>query len=133
ATGAGTWSVTNLSGSIAPGQYYLVQEAGGSGGTTNLPPPDAVGTINLAATAGKVAVVNVTTHYQEHVQAAQLSLTWSVMEARRRVSRAVGRRQPRAATICNRRCKIPTVAPTLTITTSTSLRELRTRATARVR
>lgn len=61
ATGAGTWSVTNLSGSIAPGQYYLVQEAGGSGGTTNLPPPDAVGTINLAATAGKVAVVNVTT------------------------------------------------------------------------
>src|SRR5437016_7632795 len=36
-----SWQRTNLSGSIAPGQYYLVQEAAGAGGTTNLPTPDA--------------------------------------------------------------------------------------------
>src|SRR5205807_4418167 len=33
---SGTWQVTPLTGSIAPGHYYLVQEAAGSGGTTNL-------------------------------------------------------------------------------------------------
>ena len=36
-----TWQVTALSGTVQPGQYYLVQEAQGSGGTTPLPPPDA--------------------------------------------------------------------------------------------
>ena len=56
-----TWSVTSLSGSIAPGQHYLVQEAAGTGGTTNLPTPDATGNINMSATAGKVALVNSTT------------------------------------------------------------------------
>src|SRR5207249_585645 len=40
ATGT-TWQVTNLSGSISPGQYYLIQELAGAGGTTNLPTPDA--------------------------------------------------------------------------------------------
>jgi len=61
ASAAGTtWQVTNLSGSIAPGQYYLVQEALGAGGTTNLPAPDATGTIAMAATAGKVALVSTT-------------------------------------------------------------------------
>ncbi len=59
ATGT-TWQVTNLSGSIAPGQYYLVQEAQGAGGTTNLPTPDATGTIAMSGTAGKVALVNTT-------------------------------------------------------------------------
>lgn len=53
-----TWSVTLLSGVIAPGQYYLVQEAAGSGGTAALPMPDASGSINMSATAGKVALVN---------------------------------------------------------------------------
>ncbi len=57
ATGS-TWQVTRLSGSIAPGQYYLVQEAPGAGGTTHLPTPDAFGDIALSATAGKVALVN---------------------------------------------------------------------------
>jgi uncharacterized protein len=56
-----TWSVTSLSGSIAPGHHYLVQEAAGTGETTNLPTPDATGTINMSATAGKVALVNSTT------------------------------------------------------------------------
>ncbi len=56
ATGTGTWSVTPLSGSIAPGGYYLVQEAAGTGGSTPLPTPDATGTIAMAAGAGKVAL-----------------------------------------------------------------------------
>ncbi len=60
ATGT-SWQVTSLSGSIAPGQYYLVQQAQGSGGTTALPTPDATGNIALSATAGKVALVNTTT------------------------------------------------------------------------
>src|SRR3981081_4256041 len=57
-----TWQTTNLVGvTIQPGQYYLVQEAVGAGGTTNLPTPDATGTIAMSATAGKVALVNTTT------------------------------------------------------------------------
>jgi uncharacterized repeat protein (TIGR01451 family) len=52
-----TWKVTALSGSIAPGKYYLVQEAQGLGGTVNLPIADAVGTLAMSATAGKVALV----------------------------------------------------------------------------
>lgn len=59
ATGS-TWSVTPLSGSIPAGGYYLVQEYQGSGGTASLPTPDASGSINMAATAGKVALVNTT-------------------------------------------------------------------------
>jgi predicted extracellular nuclease len=62
ASAAGTtWAATNLSGSLAPGQYYLIQETQGAGGTTNLPTPDATGTIAMSATAGKVALVNSTT------------------------------------------------------------------------
>ncbi|MDQ5859251.1 MAG: lamin tail domain-containing protein, partial [Acidobacteriota bacterium] len=45
ASSAGSsWARTNLTGSIAPGQYYLVQQAQGAGGTVNLPTPDATGT-----------------------------------------------------------------------------------------
>src|SRR4051812_25556557 len=62
ASAAGTsWQVTNLTGTIQPGKYYLVQEAVGAGGTTNLPAPDATGTIAMSATAAKVALVNATT------------------------------------------------------------------------
>src|SRR5215217_3892357 len=53
ATGT-TWQSTPLTGSIAPGQYYLVQEAVGTGGTVSLPTPNATGTILMSATAGKV-------------------------------------------------------------------------------
>ncbi len=53
-----SWQVTNLVGSIAPGGYYLIQEAAGSGGTTNLPTPDATGTIAMSGTGGKVALVS---------------------------------------------------------------------------
>ncbi|MEL1262807.1 lamin tail domain-containing protein [Pseudoxanthomonas putridarboris] len=62
ASSAGSsWSRTNLAGSIAPGGFYLIQQAQGAGGTIDLPPPDATGTIAMAATAGKVALVNTTT------------------------------------------------------------------------
>jgi len=60
ASAAGTsWSVTALSGTIQPGQYYLVQEAAGTGGTLTLV-PDATGGIAMSATAGKVALVSAT-------------------------------------------------------------------------
>jgi len=52
-----SWSVTNLSGTIQPGHYFLVQEAAGSGGTTNLPTPDATGSIAMSLSTGKVALV----------------------------------------------------------------------------
>jgi hypothetical protein len=53
-----TWQVTNLSGTIEPGSYYLVQEAKGNGGTTALPTPDATGTIAISATSGKIILCN---------------------------------------------------------------------------
>ena len=62
ASSAGTtWQVTPLSGTIAPGQYYLVREAAGAGGTLDLPPPDASGNIAMSASSGKVALVTTTT------------------------------------------------------------------------
>ena len=56
-----SWNVTNLSGIIPANSYYLIQEATGSGGTEDIPTPDAIGTKNLNATKGKVALVNSTT------------------------------------------------------------------------
>ncbi len=61
ATGS-SWAVTILSNDTIPaGGYYLIQEVAGSGGTVNLPIPDATGTIAMSATGGKVALVNSTT------------------------------------------------------------------------
>ncbi len=55
-------SKTNLTiGSIAPGRYFLVQESGGTTNGVALPTPDATGTIALASTSGKVALVTGTT------------------------------------------------------------------------
>jgi DNA/RNA endonuclease G (NUC1) len=52
------WQKTDLSGTIQPGHYYLVQEAAGTGvNTVSLPTPDATGAIPMSATAGKVALV----------------------------------------------------------------------------
>ena len=60
--GTGAWTLTNLGAfTLQPGQYYLVKEAAGTGGTTDLPTPDATGSIPMAAGAGKVALVNSTT------------------------------------------------------------------------
>ncbi|BAZ42534.1 hypothetical protein NIES4101_85030 [Calothrix sp. NIES-4101] len=54
-----TWdNLISLSGNINPGSYYLIQLAAGTGGTSNLPAPDATGSISMSATAGKVALVN---------------------------------------------------------------------------
>ncbi len=59
ASASGTaWQVTTLSGTIQPGQYFLVQEAAGTGGTVSLPTPDATGSIAMSGTSGKVALVN---------------------------------------------------------------------------
>jgi predicted extracellular nuclease len=55
------WSETLLTGSLAPGQHYLIAEAQGAGGTQNLPTPQATGTINLAATSGKLALTKTQT------------------------------------------------------------------------
>ncbi|WP_394696377.1 lamin tail domain-containing protein [Pseudoxanthomonas japonensis] len=57
-----TWSGrTPLTGSIPAGGFYLVQQAQGTGGTVDLPAPDAVGTIAMSGTAGKVALSRSTT------------------------------------------------------------------------
>ncbi len=56
------WQVTTLpSFVLQPGQYFLIQEAAGAGGTDNLPTPDATGTIAVGSTSGKVALVSNTT------------------------------------------------------------------------
>jgi uncharacterized protein (TIGR03437 family) len=55
-------SKTNItSGILLPGQYFLIQEGSGGAIGAALPPADASGTINLAATVGKVALVSGTT------------------------------------------------------------------------
>jgi len=63
ASAAGTsWTPTVLAAvTLQPGQYFLVQEAVGAGGTVSLPTPDATGTIAMSATNGKVALVSSTT------------------------------------------------------------------------
>jgi hypothetical protein len=58
ATAAGTtWQTTPITGTIAPGRYYLVQLASNADVGAALPTPDATGTSNLAATSGKIALV----------------------------------------------------------------------------
>jgi DNA/RNA endonuclease G (NUC1) len=49
--------VTLLSGTLAAGQYLLIQEGAGAGGTIDLPTPHINGTIAMSATTGKVALV----------------------------------------------------------------------------
>jgi hypothetical protein len=56
-----TWAVTNLTGSIPAKGHYLIQQAAGTGGTTNLPTPNATGSIAMSGTAGKVILCNITT------------------------------------------------------------------------
>ena len=110
-----TWSETALGGSIAAGQYYLVQEAAGSGGTENLPTPDATGTINLAATAGKVAL-DVIRHapFRRIPLAARPLWTSSVTAPRPAPTKAPGRLRclPRRPRTC-----APTAAQRTRITT----------------
>jgi hypothetical protein len=61
ASATGTaWSVTPLSGTLPPGAYFLVQEAGGTLGGAPLPTPGATGTIALYPSGGKLALVSTT-------------------------------------------------------------------------
>src|SRR5207237_6740734 len=58
----GAWQSTNLcptgqACTLAPGHYYLVQEAQGVSGTTPLPTADAIGIINMSGMNAKVALV----------------------------------------------------------------------------
>jgi hypothetical protein len=58
ATAAGTtWQTTALSGTIAPGRYYLIQLASNADVGAALPTADAIGTTNLGGTSGKIALV----------------------------------------------------------------------------
>jgi hypothetical protein len=58
ASSAGTsWQVTPLTGTIPAGHHYLIREAAGTGGSVDLPPADATGSIPMSATSGKVALV----------------------------------------------------------------------------
>ncbi|HEX5282487.1 MAG TPA: choice-of-anchor D domain-containing protein [Bryocella sp.] len=65
ATTTSTWSgvtVLPASATVAPGHYFLIQEAEGTTVTNKpLPAADATGSVNLSGTAGKVALVNGTT------------------------------------------------------------------------
>jgi uncharacterized protein len=56
-----TWQVTALTGSVAAGGRYLIGEAAGAGGTTDLPPTQATGSINMSGAAGTIALVHSTT------------------------------------------------------------------------
>lgn len=62
ASASGTsWNTVALTGSIPAGGYYLIQQAAGSGGTVDLPTPDATGTATMSGTAGKVILLNSST------------------------------------------------------------------------
>ncbi|MEO6502664.1 MAG: ExeM/NucH family extracellular endonuclease [Jatrophihabitantaceae bacterium] len=58
ATGT-SWATTALTGTLPAGAHYVVREAQGAGGTTDVP-SDVTGTIAMSGTAGKVALVNAT-------------------------------------------------------------------------
>ena len=55
-----SWSTASLSGTIAAGGYYLVAMSSGATGAA-LPAADATGTLSLASSNGKVALVDSTT------------------------------------------------------------------------
>ena len=63
ATGS-SWQVTPLTSvTLQPGQFYMVQQAAGAGGTATTVTADKVGTIPMAGGAGKVALSNTITAF----------------------------------------------------------------------
>jgi DNA/RNA endonuclease G (NUC1) len=52
--------VTPLTGTIQPGQYFLIQEAAGNGGTVDLPTADVTGTLALGGTGGRIVLARST-------------------------------------------------------------------------
>jgi hypothetical protein len=75
-----SWSVTALSGSIAPGHYYLVQLASSGSVGSGLPTPDATGTTNIANSGGKVALVQAATALTCGASAGSCSAVPSVVD-----------------------------------------------------
>ena len=73
--------VTRLAGTIPASGYYLVQEALGAGGSVPLPAPDAVGTIAMSATAGKIFLVNNATAVTCSSGASAVTCTGSIVDA----------------------------------------------------
>ncbi|MBI1803694.1 MAG: lamin tail domain-containing protein [Ignavibacteriae bacterium] len=60
AAAAGSFTANNrtiFSGTIAAHGFFLIQEAAGSNDTTSLPTPDAIDSIKMSATSGKIALV----------------------------------------------------------------------------
>lgn len=60
ATGSGNFGsnpIVALGGTLAPGQYYLIQLSGGANGSA-LPTPDVTSTISMAGASGKVALLD---------------------------------------------------------------------------
>ena len=53
-----SWKTTELSNTIPAYGFYLIWEKAGSGGESDLPAPDDIGTISMASGAGKIALVN---------------------------------------------------------------------------
>lgn len=49
---------TNLTGSIAAGSYYLIQQSAGSNDTGALPTPDATGTLAISGSQGSIALTD---------------------------------------------------------------------------
>lgn len=57
-----TWQVTPLGNiTLQPGQYLLIQQAQGAGGTQPLPTPDVTGSIAMGGSSGKVALADTET------------------------------------------------------------------------
>jgi DNA/RNA endonuclease G (NUC1)/uncharacterized protein YjdB len=58
-----SWSATAIPDGVMlqPGQYYLVQEAAGDNPNAALPTPDAIGTLAMSGTVGKVILSRTTT------------------------------------------------------------------------
>ncbi len=59
--GGGPGGKATLTGSVAPKHTYLVQMAKGSGGTTALPTPDAIGGASMSGTDGRIDLTSGTT------------------------------------------------------------------------
>ena len=63
ASTAGTFNATTTIPTVTlqPGQYYLIKQASGTGGTQDLPTPDTTGTVAMSGTGAKVALTSTTT------------------------------------------------------------------------
>ncbi|MCV2356723.1 ExeM/NucH family extracellular endonuclease [Paucibacter sp. B2R-40] len=59
---------------LQPGQYFLVQQAAGTGGTVNLPTPDKIGTLAMGGAAGKVVLASIASPVASATAATVLDL-----------------------------------------------------------